>query len=202
MMGLSASFDASADIGAGAGAAAEIDVAASVSLGGGFNLQASVGVGLGLGGRQDPYLSYNFAVEIEGLLAGGFSEVSGLQTEIEVQEYREGGNNAYIHKRAGPAKYPSNLVLKKGVIDVRALWDWYWQVAQGAIQRKNVSVLLLDSTGQEKLRWNFEQAYPVKWVGPDLKATSSEVAVEAVELAHCGLAPGPAALTLSLSVTV
>ena len=184
MMGLSGSFDLSARV--SAAAEVDVDVSASVSVGAGFSLGASVG----LGGRRDPYLNYNFAVEIEGLVAGGFSEVSGLQTEIEVQEYREGGVNEFIHKRAGPAKYPSNLILKKGITDVRALWDWYWDVAQGTIERKNVSVLLLDSTGQEKLRWNFEQAYPVKWVGPDLKATSSEVAVEEVELAHCGLATG------------
>jgi phage tail-like protein len=139
------------------------------------------------GERKEPYLSYNFAVEIDGL-AMGFSEVSGLQTEIEVQEYREGGVNEFIHKRAGPAKYPSNLILKKGVTDVSVLWNWYRDVAQGTIDRKTVYVVLLDSTGEEKLRWNFQQAYPVKWVGPDLKATASEVAVETVELAHSGLA--------------
>ena len=188
-MDLNASFDAGASI--NVDAAAEVDVAASISVGGSFSLGAGISVAppaLGLGGRKDPYLSYNFAVEIEGLVAGGFSEVSGLQTEIEVQEYREGGVNEFIHKRAGPTKYPSNLILKRGVTDVRALWDWYWDVAQGTIKRKNVSVLLLDSSGQEKLRWNFERAYPVKWIGPDLKATASEVAVESVELAHCGLA--------------
>jgi phage tail-like protein len=142
------------------------------------------------GDRNDPFLGYNFAIEIEGLVAGGFSEVSGLQTEIEVQEYREGGLNEYIHKRAGPAKYPSNLVLKKGITDTRALWGWYWDVAQGRIERKNVSVVLLDSTGQEKLRWNLEKAYPVKWQGPDVKAAASEIAVEVVELAHNGIAKG------------
>jgi phage tail-like protein len=166
---------------------AEVDVSASVDIG------ASVGVSppaMGLGGRRDPYLNYNFAVEIEGLVVGGFSEVSGLEAEIEVQEYREGGVNQYVHRRAGPAKFSSNLVLKKGVTDVRTMWNWYYSVAQGTIQRKNLSVLLMDSTGQEKLRWNFEQAYPVKWVGPDMKATTSEVAVESVELAHCGFAAG------------
>jgi phage tail-like protein len=140
------------------------------------------------GERRDPFLGYNFAVEIEGLVAGGFSEVSGLQTEIEVQDYREGGVNEYIHKRAGPTRYPSNLILKKGMTDSRTLWNWYRDVAQGKVERKNVSVLLLDSTGQEKVRWNFEKAYPVKWVGPDLKGAATEVAVETLELAHRGIA--------------
>ena len=195
-MGASGSFDLDVT----ASVAAEVDVGASigfgatVGFGAGIGLGAGVGPGpptpMGLGGRKDPFLGYNFAVEIEGLVAGGFSEVSGLQTEIEVQEYREGGVNEYIHKRAGPAKYPSNLVLKRGITDVRTLWNWYWDVAQGKIERKNVSVLLMDSAGQEKLRWNFEKAYPVKWVGPDLKGTTSEVAVETLELAHHGLAKG------------
>lgn len=137
--------------------------------------------------RKDPFGGFNFAVEIEGLVAGGFSEVSGLQVEIEVHEYREGGMNQFIHKRAGPAKYPSNLVLKKGMTDVRTLWNWYWDVVHGKVQRRNLSVLLMDRAGQEKRRWNFEQAYPVKWSGPDLKANSSELAVESLELVHRGL---------------
>lgn len=139
------------------------------------------------GGRTDPYLGYNFAVEVEGLVAGGFSEVSGLQIEVEVEEYREGGLNAFIHKRAGPARYPANLVLKRGITDNKVLWNWYWDVAQGKIQRKNVSILLLNSAGDEKLRWNFEGAYPVRWSGPGLRAGSNEVAVEVLELAHKGL---------------
>jgi phage tail-like protein len=194
-------LNANLDIGAGVDVAADINVGASFSLGTGVSVSA-----LGVGGRQDPYLNYNFAVEIEGLMAGGFSEVAGLQTEIEVQEYREGGVNGYIHKRAGPAKYPSNLILKKGVTDVRALWDWYWDVSQGTIQRKNVSVLLLDSSGEEKLRWNFEQAYPVRWVGPNLKGNTSEVAVESVELAHSGLATasvsGGASFGISAGISI
>lgn len=141
---------------------------------------------MALGERKDPFLSYNFAVEIEGLVVGGFSEVSGLQAEIEIQEYREGGVNEYMLRRAGPVKYPS-LVLKKGITDQRSLWDWYKKVMTGTIERKNVSVLLLDSTGEEKLRWNFEKAYPVKWSGPDLRGTAGEVAVESIELAHNGL---------------
>ena len=142
------------------------------------------------GDRQDPFPNYNFAVEIHGMVHAGFSEVSGLQIEIEVQEYREGGRNWFIHKRAGPAKYPSNLILKKGVTVVRELWDWYWEVMQGNIERKNLSVILLDSSGEEKRRWNFHKAYPVKWVGPDFKAAASEAAFESLEFVHKGLLRG------------
>ena len=139
------------------------------------------------GNRTDPFRGYNFAVEIEGLVAGGFSEVSGLEIDIEVQDYREGGVNGFTHKFAGPARYPSNLVLKRGVTQSKVLWNWYWQVVHGTIERKNVSVLLMDESGEEKLRWNFRRAYPVKWSGPGLRAGANEVAVESIELAHKGL---------------
>src|SRR5215470_18891799 len=100
------------------------------------------------GDHKDPVLGFHFAVEISGLQVAGFSEVSGLQAEIEVQEYREGGVNEYIHKRAGPTKYASNLVLKKGIADSTALWSWYCDVMRGKIERKNLSVVLLDSAGE------------------------------------------------------
>ena len=148
--------------------------------------------------RHDPHLAFNFSVEVEGLVVGGFNEVSGLQAETEVQDYREGGVNEFIHKRAGPTKYSSNLVLKKGIADSTALWSWYCDVIQGKIERKNLSVVLMDSAGQEQRRWNFQSAYPVKWAGPGLRAGASEVAVETVELVHKGLqisnaAPAPPA---------
>jgi phage tail-like protein len=144
---------------------------------------------MAVGDRKDPFLSFNFVVEIDDLVAGGFSEVSGLQAEAEIQEYREGGVNEYIHKRAGPIRYASNLTLKRGVTDPTALWSWYRDVMRGTIKRKNVSIVLMDGAGNEKRRWNFQKAYPVKWTGPELRATTAEIAFESVELAHDGLAP-------------
>ena len=141
------------------------------------------------GDRHDPVLAFCFAVEIGSLQVAGFSEVSGLQAEIEVQEYREGGVNGYVHKRAGPVKYASNLTLKKGITDSAELWSWYRDVMNGRIQRKQVDVVLMNSAGEERRRWKLQNAYPVKWTGPDMKAAASEVAVETLELAHEGLLP-------------
>jgi phage tail-like protein len=141
------------------------------------------------GDRHDPVLAFCFAVEISGLIVAGFSEVSGLQVEIEVQEFREGGLNEYTHKRAGPVKYPSNLTLKKGITDSSELWSWYRDVMRGKIQRKPVDVVLMNSAGEEWRRWKLQNAYPVKWTGPDMKAATSEIAVETLELAHEGLLP-------------
>jgi phage tail-like protein len=140
-----------------------------------------------LGFRIDPYMTLNFVVEIEGLLVGGFSEVSGLESEVEVENYREGGLNEYAHRLPGPVTYP-NLVLTHGLTDINALWNWYYDVTQGIIKRKNGTIMLLDRQGMPTMWWDFRQAYPVKWVGPKFNASSAtEVAVEQVELAHKGL---------------
>jgi phage tail-like protein len=142
---------------------------------------------MALGDRSDPYLACNFLVEIDGLVVGGFQEVTGLQAEIEVHDYREGGLNEYIHRFAGPARYPSNLILKHGITDADTLWLWYQDVMRGAVERRNVSIVLLDSTRQEMRRWTFARACPVRWVGPELRAGTAEVAVETLELIHRGL---------------
>jgi phage tail-like protein len=137
--------------------------------------------------RTDPYLSANFLVEIEGLVVGGFQEVSGLQVETETEEYREGGLNEYVHKLAGPTRYPQNLVLKRGVTDVDTLWSWHQKVVRGSVRRRNGSVYLLDRAGFPAMWWNFTGAYPVKWAGPELRAEQGAVAVEQVELVHRGI---------------
>ena len=116
--------------------------------------------------RDDPFLSFRFRVEINGIERGGFTEVSGLQAEVEVFEYREGGVNEYIHKLAGPVRYASNLVLKHGLMDTDRLWQWERELLHGIIDRTNVSIILTDEAGQDRWRWNFQDAYPVRWSGP------------------------------------
>ena len=136
--------------------------------------------------RKDPYLGFRFLVEIKGLIKGGFSEVSGLQAETEFEEIREGGVNDYVHKLPTITKYP-NITLKRGITDCDVLWKWHQDVVNGKVERKTVFIILQDSEGKEKCRWSFDDAYPVKWLGPDLKADSSTVAVETLELAHNGI---------------
>ncbi|MDJ0747488.1 MAG: phage tail protein [Xenococcaceae cyanobacterium MO_167.B27] len=119
-----------------------------------------------------PYPAFNFSVEIGSLVVGSFSEVSGLHAETEMEEYHEGGRNNFVHKLPTLTKY-LNLVFKRGITDSTELWQWHQNVIAGQIQRQNGSVILLDHTGNEKKRWNFAGAYPVKWVGPDLKGNSN-----------------------------
>ena len=136
--------------------------------------------------RDDPYTTFNFVVEINGMQVGGFSEVSGLQAETEVEDFREGGVNDYVHKLAKGTKY-SNVILKRGITDAIELWNWHQDVVNGKIEKKDIAVILNDVKKNEKCRWLFSSAYPVKWSGVDLNATANSVFVENVEFAHEGM---------------
>jgi len=136
--------------------------------------------------RMDPYLSYRFLVEIDGLIVAGFSEVGGLNVDVETEEYREGGVNDFVHKMPKVAKTP-NLVLKRGMTLSPVLWKWHSDVVNGKFKRKDGRIILFDTMGLPGWFWTFEDAYPVKWSGPDFKADSSAVAVETVELVHNGI---------------
>jgi len=138
-----------------------------------------------LASRTDPYLGARFFVEIDGIVQGGFTECTGLQAEVEVTDYQEGGNNGYVHKLVGRTKF-TNVVLKRGVTDSSDLWDWFQDVSRGEIERKDVSVVLYNSVQEEVRRWNLREAFQAKWVGPAFNATTPAVAIESLELAHHG----------------
>jgi phage tail-like protein len=133
--------------------------------------------------RDDPFGQFNFLLEIDGMAKAGFTEVSGLSTETSVIEYHEAGRPP--RKLPGITNY-SNITLKRGLTKDRSLWDWRKTVIDGALQRKNGSVVLLDGRQQEVARWIFHDAWPCKWEASSLHAESSEVAIETLELAHNG----------------
>ena len=139
--------------------------------------------------RNDPHLNFRFQVEIEGVIVGGFSQVSGLSVEIETEELREGGENTFPHRLPRGARYP-NLVLRRGITDSDLLWTWCDETVQGHVSRKRASILLLDSEGEEKWRWNVRNALPVRWSGPGLHAAGHGVAFESLELSHEGIQKG------------
>ena len=137
------------------------------------------------GQQTDPLFAFRFKVEIDSLIEAGFSECAGLQVETEVEEIQEGGVNELVHRLPKGSKY-TNLTLKHGIPTSDVLWQWHKDVVQGKVKRKMVNVLLLDNQGQEQWRWTFKNAYPVKWIGPDLKADNSAIALETLELVHDG----------------
>jgi phage tail-like protein len=140
---------------------------------------------MSFGKRQDPYLDFRFLVEVDQLIKGGFTQVSGLQAEVDIEEYREGGTNDFFHHLPRGTKYPY-LSLKRGLID-HSLGDWHQKARNGQIERKTVWVIVLDMQGNEEMRWAIRRAFPVRWLGPEFKANSNSVAVESMELVHQGI---------------
>ncbi|HEY3857289.1 MAG TPA: phage tail protein [Verrucomicrobiae bacterium] len=142
------------------------------------------------------------------MLTGTFAEVSGLNAEMETEEYREGGLNTGPHKFIKWGK-PTNLVFKKGVTPDTGLWDWFYQVLYGdqSVLRKNGIIILSDRgpgaggavTGIPGLSglaglgriptavWSFSNGLPEKVTGPALNGKSNEIAIETLEIAHEGL---------------
>ncbi len=137
--------------------------------------------------RTDPYAVFNFRVEIDGIDVGSFTEVSGLDSETDVIEYRTGDMrmNSSV-KLPGLTKYP-NIVLKRGMTKDLSLWQWRKAVVNGQTDRRNGVIILMDESRADVLRWQFRNGWPAKWEGPDLDASSSEVAIETLEIAHEGL---------------
>jgi phage tail-like protein len=135
---------------------------------------------------KDPYRSYRFRVELDGVERAGFREASGLDFTQDPIEYREGPDALTARKLPGLIKF-SNIVLKWGISDDEELWDWRQQAMDGKIERKNGSIILVDDAGEDKFRWNFREGWPTKWTGPTFNATGNEVAIESLEIAHEGL---------------
>ena len=151
--------------------------------------------------RFDGYPSSKFGivgVEIKGVIVAEFTEVSGLEAEVEVFEYIEGGNNLFTHKLPGRVKFP-NVTLKRGITDSTDLWDWFQMIVdrkpeenkeaagRKPVERKNLIIVQYDGSETVQRRWVLTNAYPVKWTGPSFKADENAITIETIELAHQGL---------------
>jgi len=137
--------------------------------------------------RRDPFRSFNFQLQIDGIPLGAFSEASGLTAEGDSVDYREGTDRQNnVRKLVGLRKY-SNITLKRGYTTDTSLWQWYTSAVNGTPDRRNVTVVLMNESRQPVLRWHAENAWVNKIEGPSFKATGNEVAMESVEIVHEGL---------------
>lgn len=148
--------------------------------------------------RINPHSAFNFFIEIEGLLLGSFAEVTGLSSTTEVEEYREGGVNGYVHKLPRQTTYAA-LTMRHGLTDGNILWNWYDDVTRGVVTRRNGSIMLLDRMRIPVMWWDFRNAFPVSWKGPELRANSDQVAFESLDLVHEGLSKPYLSQALSLA---
>lgn len=117
-----------------------------------------------------------------------FQEVSGLDIETQIIEYRSGNSPQFsIIKMPGIQK-TSNITLKKGIfLKDNSFWDWYNQIKMNTIERKTVTIKLLDESGNPTMIWTLQNAWPTKITGTDMKSDGNEVAIETIEIAHEGL---------------
>ena len=137
--------------------------------------------------RRDPYRSFNFQLEIDGVPLGAFSEASGLTADGDAVDYREGVDvQQNVRKLTGLRKY-SNITLKRGYTQDKSLWRWYGNIVNGQADRRDVTIVLLNEARQPVLRWHAESAWVNKIEGPSFKAAGNEIAMESVELVHEGL---------------
>lgn len=138
------------------------------------------------GDRIDPYAQFNFLVEIDDVTRAGFTECSGLTTEQDTIDYREGGEETIVRKIPGLKKV-SNITLKRGFTQDRELWEWRKTTMDGRTERRAGSIILLDEAREEVLRFNFREGWVCKWEGPQLNSSTNEVAIESLEICHEGL---------------
>ncbi len=117
-----------------------------------------------------------------------FTEISGLTAEREVFPYEEGGVNDHVHHLPKGVKY-GRVTLRRGVGD-QALWDWFCGDKTGLytakVLRQDVTIVLFSSDYTSHKQWKLKKAFPVKWTGPELKADSNQIAIEAIEFVHEG----------------
>ncbi len=133
-----------------------------------------------------PHGRFRYKVEIDGLEAGGFSEATGFDASIDVIEYREGDMVQTPMKIPGLKKY-GNITLKQGVADSMVMYEWMIAGVEGEVERKTITITILDETETAAASWQVINAWPTKYTAPDFNATSSEIAIESMEIAHEGM---------------
>lgn len=147
--------------------------------------------------RFDPLPGFNFLITlidnsstfsaiasgVSGLLLGGFSECTGLESNLETFEYKEGGVNDRIHRFASRNSY-GNIILKRGVGFGEDLWLWHQEFIEGEGKRRDGFIILQNEMQIPIKIWSFSRGLPIKWSGPAFNAQSSAVSIESMEIAH------------------
>lgn len=143
--------------------------------------------------RKDPYAQFNFVIQIEGLseAVAGFTEVSGMNSESDIIEYREGTDLTHMRKIPGLTKN-GNITCKRGFTLNRELWEWRKTTLDRETVRRNGSIVLRNELGKEVMRWNFVNGWISKYEGPALNAKTNEAAIESIEIVHEGFEMAPA----------
>jgi phage tail-like protein len=137
--------------------------------------------------NKNPYSAFNFIVEINGSQIAAFQEVSGLDSENQVIEYREGADALNtVRKLVGIEKYP-NCTLSRGITGETTLFDWRKEVRDGSTAFppvRDVVIQLQNEKHESVYKWKLTNAWCTKLTGPSLNAKGNEIAIEKMELAY------------------
>ncbi len=137
--------------------------------------------------REDPIVGFHFALDVQGVIKGYFTEVSGIGSETEVAEQKvvnEKGIQVVL-KVPGRLKW-GDITLKRGLTSNMDLWKWRKLVEDGDVKssRKNGSIIMFDQSLKPVAQWDFKNAWPSKISGPNPKSDSNELQVEEITIVH------------------
>lgn len=132
-----------------------------------------------------PLPKFYFNIDLGDGKKLGFSEISGLESDIKPIEYRHGDSKVFSTLKMPGLRSVGNVTLKKGVFTQDSIfWKWYDESLLNIIKRRTVVISLLDEKATPKMTWTLTNAWPTKMTGTDLKSDSNEVAIESLELAY------------------
>jgi len=133
-----------------------------------------------------------FLFEVDGVEIGRFMEVSGLEVTVAVEDVEEGGENNYVHKLPGRMTWP-NITLKRGITQNDTLLGWLnkssgeqFAASGNRLTRSTAAITLIGPSAERLRAWEFDGAFPVRWKGPDFAVSSTDMAVEELEVTHHG----------------
>lgn len=137
-------------------------------------------------GNTWPITKFRFEVDLGTELKGvSFQEVSGMDVENQIIEYRKNNNPIFsTEKMPGIVKY-GNITMKRGVfVNDNAFWNWHKEISMNTIKRRTVLIKLLDENGTVMMQWQLNNAWPTKITSTDIKSDGNEVAVDTLEMAY------------------
>ena len=133
--------------------------------------------------ESDPFITYSFSLDVQGVVAGMFEGVEGLGSDTEVIDVKavDGQGKDYIQKIPGRTKF-TDVTLKRGVTKLKDIWIWRKMVEDGDIvgARKNATITAYDQSGQPVATWQLRNAWPTKVSGPEFKSDSNAYGIESV----------------------
>lgn len=137
--------------------------------------------------REDPLVGFHFSLEIQGQVAGFFTECSGLGSESETIEHKVVNEKGVevVMKIPGRLKW-GDITLKRGITSAMDIWEWRKEVEDGNINgaRRDGTITMFDQTLKPVAQWDFNQAWPSKVTGPAVKAEGNEIVLEELTVVH------------------